>query len=147
MADLSVDDLFDAAVRIQLLERSIVVSFDADNTIRIKFPITRRFAEFLGIPHYLILRSFALMEQENLVTKAERAGIVTTGKGSRKMIGLMRERYQKEAEGILGKVIFQELLKKIHIGIIRFYSVFFEKSERCSRYLFTFKSRFDDMSV
>ena len=112
MADVSVDDLFDAAVRIQLLERSIVVSFDADNTIRIKFPITRRFAEFLGVPHYLILRSFALMEQEDLVTKAERAGIVTTGKGSQKMIGLMRERYQKEAEGILGKVIFEELLKK-----------------------------------
>lgn len=109
MADLSVDTLFDAAVRIQLLERSIVISFDADNTIRIKFPITRRFAEFLGIPHYLVLRSFALMEQEDLVTKAERAGIVTTGKGSRKMIGLMRENYRKETDGILGAEVFEEL--------------------------------------
>ena len=109
MADLSVDDLFDAAVRIQLLERSIVISFDAENTIRIKFPITRRFAEFLTIPHYLILRSFALMEQEDLVTKAERAGIVTTQKGSRKMIGLMRENYRKETDGILGAEIFEDL--------------------------------------
>lgn len=113
MEDISVDVLFDAAVRIQLLERSIVVSFAADNSIRIKFPITRRLAEFLGIPHYLILRSFAVMEQEDLVTKAERAGIVTTKKGSKKMIGLMRNKYRKETEGIVGVAIFEELLKKI----------------------------------
>jgi len=112
MADLSVDALFDAAVRIQLLERSIVISFAAGNTVSIKFPITRRLAEFLGIPHYLILRSFALMEQEDLVTKAEREGIVTTKKGSQKMIWLMQDTYRKETEGILGTAIFEELLKK-----------------------------------
>jgi len=112
MADLSVDALFDAAVRIQLLERSIVISFAADNSLRIKFPITRRLAEFLGIPHYLVLRSFALLEQEDLVTKAEREGIVTTKKGSKKMIGLMRDNYRKETEGILGAAIIEELHKK-----------------------------------
>jgi DNA-binding transcriptional regulator YhcF (GntR family) len=112
MATLSVDDIFDAAVRIQLLERSIVISFASDNTIRIKFPITRRLAEFIGIPHYLVLRSFGLMEQENLVTKAEREGIITTKKGSQKMIGLMRDKYRKETEGILSAAIFSELIKK-----------------------------------
>jgi DNA-binding transcriptional regulator YhcF (GntR family) len=113
MADLSIDALFDAAVRIQLLERSIVISFASGNSLRIKFPITRRLAEFLGIPHYLILRSFALLEQEDLVTKAEREGIVTTKKGSEKMIRLMRDTYRKETEGILGAAIFEELLKKM----------------------------------
>lgn len=112
MADLCCDDLFDAALRLLLLERSIVLTFDAENTVRIKMPITRRVADFLGIPHYLVLRSFALMEQENLVTKAERAGIVTTQKGSRKMIGLMRDKYRQETEGILGAKIFEELVKK-----------------------------------
>jgi DNA-binding transcriptional regulator YhcF (GntR family) len=112
MADLCCDDLFDAALRLLLLERSIVVSFDADRGVRIKMPITRRMADFLGIPHYLVLRSFALMEQEDLVTKAERAGIVTTQKGSRKMIGLMRDKYRQETEGILGATIFEELVKK-----------------------------------
>jgi hypothetical protein len=112
MTDLSVDLLFDAAVRIQLLERSITVSFADDHTIRIKFPITRRLAEFLGMPHYIVLRDFAMMEKEDLITKAERVGIVTTKKGSRKMIGLMREKYRQEAEGILGVRIFDELLKK-----------------------------------
>ena len=112
MTDLSVDLLFDAAVRIQLLERSITVSFAPDQSIRIKFPITRRLAEFLGMPHYIVLRSFALMEKEELVTKAEREGIITTRKGSRKMLNLMQEKYRKESESILGAAIFEELLNK-----------------------------------
>jgi DNA-binding transcriptional regulator YhcF (GntR family) len=112
MADLSVDVLFDAAVRIQLLERSITVSFATDQSIRIKFPITRRLAEFLGMPHYIVLRDFAMMEHEDLVTKAERVGIITTRKGSRKMIDLMQEKYRKESEGILGVAVFEELYKR-----------------------------------
>jgi DNA-binding transcriptional regulator YhcF (GntR family) len=112
MAALSVDVLFDAAIRIQLLERSITVAF-ADNTIRIKFPTTRRLAEFLDVPHYYVLPYFASMEQEELVTRAERVGILTTAKGSRKMIELMREKYSKETSEILGQVIFDELLRKI----------------------------------
>ncbi len=112
MAALSIDVLFDAAVRIQLLERSISIAF-ADNTIRIKFPTTRRLAEFLDVPHYYVLPYFAMMEQEELVTRAERVGILTTAKGSRKMIDLMREKYPKETEDILGQVIFENLLKKI----------------------------------
>jgi len=83
MAALSVDILFDAAIRIQLLERSITISF-ADNTIRVKFPTTRRLAEFLDVPHYYVLPYFAMMEQEELVTRAERIGILTTAKGSKK---------------------------------------------------------------
>jgi DNA-binding transcriptional regulator YhcF (GntR family) len=111
MPVLSVDILFDAAVRIQLLERSITVAF-ADNTIRMKFPTTRRLAEFLDVPHYYVLPYFAMMEQEELVTRAERVGILTTAKGSRRMIDLMKERYAKEAAEILGAAVFKELQKK-----------------------------------
>ncbi len=111
MATLSVDILFDAAIRIQLLERSITVSF-TDNTIRMKFPTTRRLAEFLDVQHYYVLPYFAMMEQEELVTRAERVGILTTAKGSRKMITLMQEKYRKESSEILGAAIFEELLKK-----------------------------------
>jgi len=112
MPALSVDVLFDAAVRIQLLERSITVSF-ADNSIRMKFPTTRRLAEFLDVPHYYVLPYFAMMEQEELVTRAERVGIMTNAKGSRKMVELMRENYRKETSEILGQVIFEELIRKI----------------------------------
>ena len=85
MAALSVDVLFDAAIRIQLAERAISITFTQDS-IRIKFPTTRRLAEFLEVPHYYVLPYFAMMEQEELVTRAERVGILTTSKGSRKMI-------------------------------------------------------------
>ena len=112
MAALSVDILFDTAVRILLLERSITIAF-SDNTIRMKFPTTRRLAEFLDVPHYYVLPYFASMEQEELVTRAERVGILTTAKGSRKMIELMREKYSKETSEILGQAIFEELQRKI----------------------------------
>jgi len=111
MVALSVDVLFDAAVRIQLLERSIAISF-SQNIIRIKFPTTRRLAEFLEVPHYYVLPYFAMMEQEELVTRAERVGILTTPKGSAKMIGIMKARYQQDSEGILGHTIFEEIAKK-----------------------------------
>jgi Mn-dependent DtxR family transcriptional regulator len=114
MVTLSVDVLFDAAVRIQLLERSITISF-TQNTIRIKFPTTRRLAEFLEVPHYYVLPYFAMMEQEELVTRAERVGILTTAKGSRMMIGIMKVRYLQEIEGILGHTIFEEIAKKCEI--------------------------------
>jgi len=112
MAALSVDILFDAAVRIQLEERAVTISF-TENTIRIKFPTTRRLAEFLDVPHYYVLPYFAMMEQEELVTRAERVGIYTTDKGTRKMVALMTAHYQKEIEGLIGQTIFQEILRKI----------------------------------
>jgi DNA-binding transcriptional regulator YhcF (GntR family) len=111
MVALSVDVLFDAAVRIQLLERSITISFSKD-TIRIKFPTTRRLAEFLEVPHYYVLPYFAMMEQEELVTRAERVGILTTAKGSRKMVSIMMAQYEEETVKIIGDTIFTEIAKK-----------------------------------
>lgn len=112
MATLSVDILFDAAIRIQLTEQSISITFTT-NSIRIKFPTTRRLAEFLEVPHYYVLPYFAMMEQEELVTRAERVGILTTSKGSRKMIDMMKEKYLREIEDILGSKVFQEIIKKV----------------------------------
>jgi DNA-binding transcriptional regulator YhcF (GntR family) len=111
MAVLSVDILFDAAIRIQLAERSISITFVQDE-VRIKFPTTRRLAEFLEVPHYYVLPYFAMMEQEELVTRAERVGILTTVKGSRKMIAMMKDKYLKEMNEIIGSTIFQEIITK-----------------------------------
>jgi hypothetical protein len=57
-----------------------------------------------------------MMEQEELVTRAERVGILTTAKGSRKMIDLMREKYLQETENILGIPVFLEIIKKIQVS-------------------------------
>jgi DNA-binding transcriptional regulator YhcF (GntR family) len=105
MAALSIDILFDAAVRIQVAERSISLTF-VENAVRIKFPTTRRLAEFLAVPHYYILPYFAMMEEEELITRAERVGILTTAKGSDKMLTLMKTNYAGEIQEIVGPEIF-----------------------------------------
>jgi DNA-binding transcriptional regulator YhcF (GntR family) len=110
MVILSVDLLFDAAIRIQLAERSISITFVPDAAL-IKFPTTRRLAEYLEVPHYYVLPFFATMEQEELVTRAERVGVLTTPKGSRKMITMMKEKYLQETEDVLGFSVFQEIIK------------------------------------
>ena len=114
MVALSVDSLFDAAVRIQVEERSVSITFTRD-AISIKSPTTRRLAEFLEVPHYYILPYFAMMEQEELVTRAERVGILTTAQGSRKMIALMNAKYRQEIEAIIGQAIFSELAQRCEI--------------------------------
>jgi DNA-binding transcriptional regulator YhcF (GntR family) len=109
MAALSIDVLFDAAIRIQVAERSISLTF-VENSVRIKFPTTRRLAEFLAVPHYYILPYFAMMEEEELITRAERVGILTTPKGSAKMLSLMQENHAGEIQEILGPQIFSVLV-------------------------------------
>ncbi|MFA5253218.1 MAG: hypothetical protein WC367_00940 [Methanoregula sp.] len=111
MAALSIDNLFDAALRIQVLERSISLTFSKAG-VRIKFPTTRRLAEFLGVPHYYVLPYFAQMEEQDLITRAERVGILTTEKGSRKMLALIRENYAGEMQKILGPEIFSVLTRE-----------------------------------
>ena len=113
MPALSIDILFDAAIRIQLKEGSITVTFSADG-IRIKFPTTRMLADFLEVPHYYILPYFAEMEKENLVTRAERVGIYTTPDGSKKILALMKTAYPDMAVQVFGKTVFNELLRKIN---------------------------------
>lgn len=107
---LSIDILFDAAIRIQVLhDRNITVSF-SERKIQVKFPTTRRLAEFLEVPHYYVLPYFAMMEQEELVTRAERVGILTTMKGTRMLLCLMETRYRQEAEKILGNDLFNNII-------------------------------------
>ncbi|MFA6362128.1 hypothetical protein [Methanoregula sp.] len=111
MAALSIDSLFDAAIRIQMMERSISLTF-TENSVRIRFPTTRRLAEFLDVPHYYILPYFAQMEEQDLITRAERVGIMTTAKGSKKLLALMQKNYNGEMQEILGPDIFSALTRK-----------------------------------
>ncbi len=112
MAALDVEAIFIAALEIQLnIEKSLSIAFSLSG-VSIKFPTTRRLAEFLEVPHYYVLPYFAMMEQDALVTRAERVGIMTTSKGTKKLIGLMNQHYRHEAEGLLGSVIFEEILRQ-----------------------------------
>jgi len=110
MVDLDIDVIFNAALHIQLnIEKTISINF-SESGVSIKFPTTRRLAEFLDVPHYYVLPYFAMMEKDALVTRAERVGIMTTPKGTRKLIELMSTCYRRETELLLGPIVFQELV-------------------------------------
>jgi Mn-dependent DtxR family transcriptional regulator len=113
MPALTTEHIFDAVLRIQLLEeRKLDLEFSAD-AVHVRFPTTRRIAEFLAIPHYYVLPQFAAMEEEGLVTRAERVGIMTTPKGTRTWLMLCRSRYEREARGILGPDLFDLLAVRV----------------------------------
>ena len=107
---LSTDILFDAAIQIQVLqEKNIELSF-TEHGIHVKFPTTRRLAEFLDVPHYYVLPFFAVMEEEALVTRAERVGIATTQAGSARFLAMMHDRYHEDAEKLLGTSLLNDIL-------------------------------------
>jgi hypothetical protein len=113
MPQLSIDTIFEAAIRIQLLEEKAITVVFFPGGLCIKFPTTRRLADELGVPHYYVLPYFAMMEQEDLVTRAERVGIMTTLAGSRKFIGMLTASWREEAESLLGPGILTEIEARI----------------------------------
>ena len=112
MATLSIDIIYDAALRVQLLEEHALSVIFSENGIRIRLPTTRRLAEFLDVPHYYVLPYFAMMEEETLVTRAERVGIMTTPSGTARLLAMMKERYAGEGEAILGPDVYADLMRR-----------------------------------
>jgi Mn-dependent DtxR family transcriptional regulator len=115
MSTLSIDILFNAAVKIFFIEEHAISMTFTDKGIRIRFPTTRRLAEFLNVPHYYILPYFAMMEEQELVTREERVGIQTTNKGSMKIIRIIKEDFFEESVVLLGHEIFEQICKRAEI--------------------------------
>jgi DNA-binding transcriptional regulator YhcF (GntR family) len=112
MAAMGIDQVFDAALRIHLLQdRAVTITFTPSD-ILVKFPTTRSLAEFLKVPHYYVLPYFGMMEQEQLVTRAERVGILTTPRGTRKYLELMNRDYRQQAIDILGEELLARLTER-----------------------------------
>ena len=106
------NDIIDAAIRILLEEdRCITVGFSPDG-ISIRFPTTRKLAEFLGIPHYYVLPRFGEMERDGLIRREERVGISTTPAGTQRLLSTMAERYSERAEEVLGRDTFAVLRQR-----------------------------------
>jgi len=45
-----------------------------EHSFNIKFPTTRKLAEFLEVPHYYILLYLGMMEKEKIVTRLNGSG-------------------------------------------------------------------------
>jgi DNA-binding transcriptional regulator YhcF (GntR family) len=112
MQSLTIDAIFEAAIRIQVGEEGNLSVLFSGDTRSIRFPTTRRLAEYLGMPHYYVLPYFAMMEEQALVTRAERVGIMTTPEGTRKLLEMIAANYREKAEEIVGREVFAELLRK-----------------------------------
>jgi len=114
MASLGRNEIFDAAVRVLLMQdRCVTVHFRGEEGVSIQFPTTRRLAEHLKVPHYYVLPYFAEMEENGLIKRVERVGISTTPAGTAVLVSLMASRYTAEAERVLGSRIFSELLSTV----------------------------------
>ena len=107
------DDIIEAAVRFLLEEdRCVTISFSPGGAA-IRFPTTRKLAEYLGIPHYYVLPRFGAMERDGLIRRAERVGISTTPTGTERLLLIMVERYRDSAEEVFGAGIFAALQGRI----------------------------------
>ena len=52
-----------------------------------------------------------MMEEQELVTRAERVGILTTAAGSERILTIMKNEYPEESGALLGKEIFSALCR------------------------------------
>ncbi len=112
MATISIEIIYDAVLRIQLFEEHEITVIFSEKGVRIKLPTTRRLAEFLAVPHYYVLPYFAMMEQESLVTRMKRVGIMTTSAGTARYLALMKKSYPTVGEAILGPDVYRELMNR-----------------------------------
>jgi DNA-binding transcriptional regulator YhcF (GntR family) len=113
MTALTENSIFEAAIKIMLLEDNSITIHFSKNTIRIRFPTTRKLADHLRTPHYYVLPYFAMMEKDGLIKRVERVGISTTQAGSRKLIELMATKYKEKTEAVMGTALFEEIQKRV----------------------------------
>jgi hypothetical protein len=52
-----------------------------------------------------------MMEEQELVTRAERVGILTTSKGTQKIVSVMAELYPQNCADLMGSTIFGEVVR------------------------------------
>jgi len=115
MTTLNEDLIFRAASDIILeVDHRVTFSF-TERSVEIRFPTTRRLAEYLEVQHYYILPYFAMLEEQNLINRVERTGISTTGEGTRKLVQLMIEEHREKLMEILGLELLDQIQRKVGI--------------------------------
>lgn len=113
MAQLDLPMILDAVLRILLVEEESIALTFTGSGIFFKFPTTRHIAEYLKVPHYYVLPLFGMLEKQQLITKAERVGIMTTATGSAVLMELLDQKFREQGIALLGPVIYQALQEKL----------------------------------
>ena len=113
MAQLDLPMIFEAVLRILLFEEESIALTFTGSGIFFKFPKIRHIAEYLKVPHYYVLPLFGMLEKQQLITKAERIGIMTTAEGSTELMARLDRDYQEQGIALLGPVIYQALQQRM----------------------------------
>lgn len=112
MPSPTLDATLDAMLALVLVEdRALGLEF-AEGAFLIRLPTTRRIAERLGVPHYYVLPLIGALEADGLLTRAERVGIRTTPRGTRRLFDRINEGYRTQAEALLGHDLYSLLLAR-----------------------------------
>ena len=115
MKSFTLDEIIDGAVKtILFTNKQMTITF-SEKLISFRLPTTRQLAQQLQIPHYYILPFIASMEKEKLITRVERIGISTTNEGSKQLLKILQDKYNDEAKLIVGKSLYNELIRSIKI--------------------------------
>ena len=110
---ITAEQIFDAAIRIQVCqEKSLEIDFFPDR-IRIRLPPKRVLAQFCSVPMSKMTAILSEMEQNQMIGTEQRGGMWATPLGNRIIADGLAGKYRKEAEDVLGPVVLETLLKRL----------------------------------
>lgn len=110
---LSPEQVFDAAIRIQVCEKKYLeVDFSSDQ-IRVHLPPKRVLAQSCSLPMAKMTAILSEMEQSQLIGAKQRGEMWATPLGNRIIADHLKRKYRKEAEALLGPVVLENLLQRL----------------------------------
>ena len=110
---ISAEEIFDAVVRIQVLEkRSLEVDF-FPGRVRVHLPPKRVLVRSCSVPVLKMTAVLSGMEKDQLIGTEQRGGMWTTPPGNRIIAGYLAGKYRGEAEALLGTEVLNTLLTRL----------------------------------
>ncbi|MFZ2414940.1 MAG: hypothetical protein WAW33_03030 [Minisyncoccia bacterium] len=110
---LTAEQIFDAAIRIQICEKKYLeVNFSPDQ-VRVHLPPKRVLAAACSVPISKMTSALSEMEQNRLIGTEQRGGMWAAQTGNRIIVKLLSGNYRKEAEALLGPAVLKTLLNRL----------------------------------
>lgn len=107
------EQVFDAALQIQLCEKkSLEVDFSPDH-IRVHLPPKRMLALACSVPMSKMTNLLSEMEERQLIATEQRGGMWVTPRGNRMIADYLAGKYRKEAQALLGSVVLEILIQHL----------------------------------
>lgn len=113
IAPARAEEVFDAALRIQLCEKkTLEVDFSPDQ-IRVHLPPKRMLALACSVPMSKMTDLLSEMEEKQLIATEQRGGMWVTPLGNRMVADYLAGKYRKEAQVLLGSVVLEILIQHL----------------------------------